>query len=40
MIFQELPEFTRQAENHLPDDELLNLQPHLMDRPDTGDLIP
>lgn len=40
MIFQELPAFTKQAEDHLPDDELLNLQLRLMDRPDAGDLIP
>jgi mRNA-degrading endonuclease RelE of RelBE toxin-antitoxin system len=40
MIFQELSAFTRQAEDHLPDDELLDLQLRLMERPDTGDLIP
>jgi mRNA-degrading endonuclease RelE of RelBE toxin-antitoxin system len=40
MIFSELPAFTHQAEEHLPDDELLRLQLHLMDRPDAGDVIP
>lgn len=40
MIFQELPTFTHQAEEYLPDDELLFLQLHLMDRPESGDLIP
>ncbi|MFN0077565.1 MAG: hypothetical protein ACKVY0_13930 [Prosthecobacter sp.] len=40
MLFQELHTFTQQAAEHLPDDELLSLQLHLMDRPAAGDIIP